>query len=218
MIKGLSSKFIDLTGQKFNRLTVVKYHGKIGAAKAIAWVCSCDCGKALIVSSASLKSGKQKSCGCLRKEFKVVHGGYKLRAFRIWASMKQRCLNPEANGYSDYGGRGIKVCEAWLEFANFLADMGEAPAGMSIDRIDVNGDYEPGNCRWVTGKTQGQNRRNNHILTAFGQSKSLAAFADEYKLEYNTLVRRVKQGWEIERALLEPVKSKFRNNLAKSKP
>lgn len=218
MIEGMSKKFIDLTGQKFNRLTVVKYHGKVGVSKAVAWQCICDCGKALIVTSGSLKSGKQKSCGCLRKEFKVVHGGYKLAAFRIWAAMKQRCTNPKANRYADYGGRGIKVCDRWQEFENFLADMGEKPEGMSIDRIDVNGDYGPSNCRWASMKTQGSNRRNNHILTAFGQSKSLAAFADEYKLEYNTLVRRLKKGWEVEKALLEPVNVKCRNKRANTTP
>lgn len=216
MIDGMSKKFIDLTGQKFNRLTVVKYHGKVGSHNTVAWLCTCDCGKALIVRSGSLKTGKQKSCGCFRKDFKMVHGGYKLKAFRIWATMKQRCLNPDATSFKAYGGRGIKVCDRWLEFENFLVDMGEKPENMSIDRIDVNGNYEPSNCRWATAKTQSSNRRDNHILTAFGQSKSLAAFADEYKLGYNTLVRRITKGWEIERALLEPVKMQFRNKLAKT--
>ena len=216
MIEGMSKKFIDLTGQKFERLTVVKYHGKIGTAQMVAWQCMCDCGKAVIVSSGSLKTGKQKSCGCFRKEFMVVHGGYKLPVFRIWATLKQRCLNPKAKGYENYGGRGIKVCESWLEFENFFADMGHKPKGMSIDRIDSNGNYEPSNCRWATGKTQGQNKRNNHMLTAFGQTKSRSAFADEYKLSYNTLVTRLKLGWDIEKALLEPVTDKFKNKLAKT--
>lgn len=215
MVEGMSKRFIDLTGNKFNRLTVIKYHGKIGTAQAVAWLCQCDCGKALIVSSGSLKSGKQKSCGCLRNEFRVVHGGYKLKAFRVWATMKQRCLNPKANGYSDYGGRGIKVCDRWLDFDKFLSDMGERPDGMSIDRIDVNGNYEKSNCRWASSKAQSFNRRNNHILTAFGQSKSLAEFSDEYNIPYNTLVRRIKFKWDVERALLTPVNAKFRNKLSK---
>lgn len=159
----------DLTGQVFGRLTAITRgeNSKDGKAK---WVCKCSCGKEVTILSASLLRGKSSSCGCLRKESSSVvgagnstrlikHGMSKSTAHIRWRSMKDRCNNPNNKHYKDYGGRGIKVCKRWLVFEQFYADMGDCPSGMSIDRINNDGDYEPSNCRWATPKMQMNNTR-----------------------------------------------------------
>lgn len=123
--------------------------------------------------------------------------------------MKNRCCNPNADQFPDYGGRGIVVCEHWLEsFENFLADMGERPPGTTIDRINCNGNYEPSNCRWATVKEQCRNKRKNHRLNWEGRDWALAELAERYNHQFNTLAQRLKKGWELERALLTPTKHK----------
>lgn len=160
--------FIDLTGQKFERLTVVKRaKGYIG--KGSYWHCKCDCGNEIIVRAQSLKDGQTKSCGCLNKELAIKrftkHGHAQTEKqhplYKAWVNMKTRCINPNSTGYEDYGGRGIRICQRWMDsFENFLEDMGEKPSPMhTLDRIDVNGDYCPGNCRWATQTTQSRNQR-----------------------------------------------------------
>ncbi len=163
-------KPIDLLGQSFGRLTVVKRNPNSPAGKA-RWLCSCQCGGQVEVLGASLLNGRSKSCGCLKDERTaemgrensqrlVRHGMSKTPAHVRWRSLKDRCFNPRNKHYKDYGARGITVCERWLVFENFYADMGEAPEGKSIDRINNDGDYEPGNCRWATPQEQIDNRRN----------------------------------------------------------
>ena len=153
----------DLTGKVFGQLTVLNRtdNAEDGHSR---WVCLCSCGKETIVQSNNLKS-KTQSCGCLIVErvstLNLTHGKTKTKEFKTWDSMKQRCGNPKSDSYKDYGGRGIKVCERWINsFENFLADMGQAPAKhFSIDRKDTNGNYEPSNCRWATAKEQRANQR-----------------------------------------------------------
>lgn len=128
--------------------------------------------------------------------------------YRAWDGMRDRCRNPNATHYAYYGGRGIRVCERWMDsFANFLADMGEAPVGTSIDRIDSNGHYEPGNCRWSTPKEQARNRSNNRPITFKGRTQTLAAWGEELGLSVQTLSWRIKR-WGVERALV-PGKQRF---------
>lgn len=146
------SRGANLVGQRYDRLFVVSCEG-IDASRNKVWRCLCDCGQTITTRGIYLKQGKATSCKCKRYEPKS-HGQYGTGAYVSWENMKSRCNNDEATGYENYGGRGISVCERWDKFENFLADMGERPEGMSIDRINVNGNYEPGNCRWLHAQSK----------------------------------------------------------------
>jgi hypothetical protein len=159
----------ELFGQRFGRLVANEIVGR-SADRKVLWRCQCDCGQAVIVRSSKLTTGHTESCGCLvgdqLRERKLVHGhkrrakvGGQSRTYTTWSCMKRRCQSVENSNYRFYGGRGIKVCERWQTFENFLADMGERPAGKTLDRIEVNGNYEPGNCKWSTHSEQVRNRR-----------------------------------------------------------
>jgi hypothetical protein len=154
----------DITGQRFGRLVALGLRSRGGPGIHSRWLCRCDCGKTHAATSNNLKSGNVKSCGCREGNFK--HGQRHTGAYRTWDAMLQRCSNPRNTRYKYYGGRGITVCERWRKFENFFADMGERPSGMSIDRIDNDGNYEPGNCRWITQSQQLKNRTRALILAA----------------------------------------------------
>jgi hypothetical protein len=150
----------DLQGQQFARLRVVELAPRSQWRSHRAhWLCVCECGNELVVPSDSLRSGNTKSCGCLSRGNLLKHFHYGSPAHTSWRSMKSRCLNPNSDKYPLYGGRGVVICERWMSFANFLADMGERPEGKTLDRIDSHGNYEPGNCRWATVVEQRKNRR-----------------------------------------------------------
>lgn len=192
---------ISIIGERFGRLVVVEFAG-IAKDRQSKWKCACDCGGYKVVARGSLKSGKTQSCGCLRRESEAVnrskaktHGMSKTATYRAWSSMIQRCTNENTHSYKHYGARGVSVCEKWVDsFSSFYADMGECPIGMSLDRIDVNGNYEPGNCRWVDAKTQARNRRNN-VKTVFeGKEVVVADLAEEHGIKLATMRSRVQKG------------------------
>lgn len=151
----------DLSKERFGRLQPIS-RAFVRAGNTY-WVCLCECGSKVVVSLPHLTTGHTQSCGCRRAERNYRHGNsghrWKTGAYRSWDGMVQRCTNPNNSGYKNYGGRGIRVCGEWLDFRNFLRDMGDRPKGMSLDRINVDGNYEPNNCRWATQSEQNHNRR-----------------------------------------------------------
>jgi hypothetical protein len=151
------SMFDDISGRRFNRLVAIERIGK-------KWLCICDCGNEKLFNPSNLKRGLTKSCGCFNKELcrtkaKRTHGKSLTTEYKIWQGMHQRCGNPNDKNYPDYGARGISVCERWSEFEFFYEDMGQRPVGLSIDRKNNDGNYEPSNCRWATPAEQNSNKR-----------------------------------------------------------
>lgn len=209
------SNFKDLTGEKIGRLTVIK-RVENNKANNAQWLCQCECGKEIITTTANLKRRHSKSCGCLRKEHTsginnnfYKHGMYNTKLYQTWHNMKQRCFNKNSSHYKNYGGRGIKVCDEWLEFMNFYnwAMSNEYSEELTIDRIDVNGNYEPDNCRWVDNKTQCNNKRNNHLITYNGKTHTMMEWSRLLNIKYDVLRFRLKRGWDIEKALTERIKN-----------
>ena len=189
--------FIDRTGQKYNRLTVIEVaptppHVK---KKEVYWRCVCECGNEAIVSSSELGGGHTKSCGCLNREkwHAVItkHGGRHTPEWQVWCGMRQRCRNSNDR---NYGSRGITVCDRWLHsFENFLADMGPRPGpDYSIDRIDNNGPYSPDNCRWTTVVVQQNNTRRNHYVTYDGETHTVKEWARLKGIPYARLFARLR--------------------------
>ena len=200
------SRLIDLTSQRFGRLVVVARVENSGDGRA-RWTCRCDCGTIRIVLSDHLRRGNIRSCGCSRRTHGQTIGRTKSRAFSIWDTMVQRCTNRNRAVWKYYGGRGITVCKRWLEFVNFLTDMGNPPTKKhQLDRIDNNKGYCPSNCRWVTSKTNNRNRRNNRLITYRDQTQCLSALAEEYGINRQALRRRITSGWPMHRALTEPTR------------
>ncbi|AFN39083.1 HNH endonuclease [Burkholderia phage BcepMigl] len=186
----------DHIGKRIGRLTVLARAANDGTQSA--WFCACDCGNFVIKNSTYLRRGKLVSCGCAYRDSKVGKPFYETHRmsghplYKTWTAMKQRCENPNARGYDDYGGRGIRVCERWQTFENFLADMGERPEGMTLDRFPgVNGNYEPGNCRWATKAEQSRNTRVNISITIDGETKVLADWCRQFGVKYTTVYCRI---------------------------
>lgn len=200
--------FKDLTGKQFGFLTAVEY---VQAKKPPKWLCRCICGKEIVVITDNLTRGHTKSCGCKKGKMitnsKMRHGQADSKAYNAWRHIKGRCLNPKDKRYEYYGGRGIKVCDRWLEtFENFYFDMGDPPTPQhSIDRINVDGDYEPSNCRWATVKEQMNNTRQTPKYTYQNESHTLKEWAEIKNITYSTLQQRIKKmGWTIEKSIETP--------------
>jgi len=196
---------IDMTGERYGRLIVIKFSHIKG--KGISyWSCKCECGIEKNISRRCLISGNTKSCGCLSKENvkkrATKHGLSHTKIYQVWANMKTRCNNENDQFYSDYGGRGIKVSDDWLDFPKFHSDMSPAyKEGLSIERIDVNGNYELSNCKWATPLQQVTNRRNNIIVYVNGERKILKEACAILGLKYNTIHGRIKRGIEPQKAI-----------------
>ena len=206
-------KFIDLTGHKYGRLTVLSRAGK-----EYAWNCICECGTQRKVFSSSLRTGRSKSCGCLLREvasaqskaLRVTHGGCiggNSPVYSVYRAMLDRCGNENTPNFASYGGRGIKVCPRWLEgFAAFAEDMGNRPNGGSIERIDNDKGYSPDNCRWATRKEQNRNTRRNKVLDHGGKSLCISEWAEVAGIHEAIIRQRLTLGWPVDRVLTEPAK------------
>lgn len=212
----------DLTGMKFTRLTAIEEHGKIG--KVTAWLCKCDCGNFKVVLRNNLLQGSVKSCGCLTKEIASErgiksrigdrtrkHGDFGTKLYGIWAAIKRRCSNPNTKHYEDYGGRGIKVCDAWLDYIGFKewATLSGYKEGLTIERIDVNGNYCPENCSWIPLEQQASNTRRSVHVEYNGKVYSIKEIAEITGLKPRTILGRYQRGWKPEEL--------FDTNLYKSK-
>ncbi|UUV26102.1 MULTISPECIES: hypothetical protein [Lysinibacillus] len=204
--KGTNKRFKDLTGERCGRLTVKYHYGKNKYSHNL-WYCQCDCGNYSVVTTAALSKGDTNSCGCLAIELTtkrtITHGMTNTRLYKAYAKMKERCDNPNSKSFQYYGGRGIKIHDIWSTFEKFKnwAYNNGYEEHLTIDRIDVNGDYEPLNCRWVTMKVQNNNKRNNLNIVYKGQEKTLKQWSEELNIKYSTLYGRiVKRGWDIDRA------------------
>lgn len=167
----------------------------------VRWLCWCYCGNLKIVDATKLKSGHTKSCGCYRKKIRKTHGEAEDRSeeYGIWAAMLRRCNAPAACGYEDYGGRGIKVCERWSSYENFLSDMGRKPSSdYSIERINNNSNYEPENCKWATRREQGRNKRSNVWIEYKGRRMVLTDWCNEINISSGVIPSWIKKGKSIE--------------------
>lgn len=181
--------------------------------RAAHQVCECTCGEIVVAKTATLKNGHRRSCGCLNSDVTIArcttHGGSGSLEYQIYRSMVKRCCKPNEKRYADYGGRGIRVCDRWLDkktgFANFIGDMGVRPSlAHSIDREDNDGNYCPENCRWATAVEQGRNQRRNRLISYDGETRCLTAWAEKFGLSLSTLKHRLKDGWAIEKAFKTP--------------
>jgi len=195
---------IDLTGKKFSRWTVVKKTG-CSRANGANWLCVCDCGTQKIVNSRALRYGQSRSCGCYRSELQskrmvdmhTTHNDSNSREHRIWLALRARCTNPNNPAFKNYGGRGITVCTQWAKnYQCFLDDMGRAPEGMWLDRIDNNKGYSPENCRWATVREQQNNRRSNRNITVAGKTRTLQQWGRISPVDRKTIAQRISNGWD----------------------
>ena len=199
----------DLTGKRFGRWTVISFSHR-SKWREPYWLCRCECGNENSVRAAHLTKGLSQSCGCLQRELaakaQYKHGLSYHPLRQAYTQMKQRCHNPNCDEYHNYGGRGITVCKRWRHsFANFLADMGERPEGMTLDRIDNDGPYSPDNCRWATEIQQHANMRANRYLEHDGMRLTVAQWARHLGMHPNTIRSRLRYGWSVADALTRPI-------------
>lgn len=213
----MAKERIDLKGKRFGKLTVIEKAPNKGVKTT--WLCNCDCGNTTIARTNCLRKGQTKSCGCLitevLKERNTRHGMYGIRLYRVWHSMKIRCYAENNSSYARYGGRGITICDEWLDFKNFYdwsiengyiedADFGEC----TLDRMDNDGNYCPENCRWISMKQQQRNKRSNHLITHNGETKTIAEWAEEFQISPSVINTRLYRGWNEIKALTTPLRKR----------
>lgn len=207
--------FIDLTGHRYGRLTVIEYAGRAKNGKMCLWRCVCDCGKEIVTQGNSLRSGNTKSCGCYCKEVISRHWGIKYeesgkRICSIHGTMMKRCYNKNSISYPNYGGRGITVCEEWSgkggirKFYDWAMANGYSD-DLTLDRIDNDGNYCPENCKWSTRTEQSRNRRSAVLITYNGETHNIKDWSDITGIKYSTLRQRVVADWDIDKMLTVPV-------------
>jgi hypothetical protein len=202
-------KVFDITGKKFGKLTVLRQ--EYIKNHSVYWLCQCDCGKECVVKGDKIKSGHTKSCGCKKHEIwggKRTHGETKTRLYAIWGGMITRCRNMNREkAKKDYQDRGIGVCPEWTDFSVFQAWAlaNGYSEDFTIDRIDNDKGYFPGNCRWADAKTQANNKRNNINLSFNNETHTVAQWAEIMDIKYGTLYNRILKGWNVEDALKTPI-------------
>ncbi len=204
-------RVIEMSGLRFGRLVVLG-RGSRGSGPEVHWFCRCDCGAEKLFSGYKIRSGHTKSCGCFSRDavasLNLTHGHARGRkhsaTYETWSAMLGR-VGPSSDKAAFYFSRGIRVCERWRRFEEFVADMGERPDGRTLDRINNDGNYEPGNCRWATKTEQSRNRRNNVVLTHGGHTATVPEWAEKTGINAKALRRRVSLGWSDKEALTRPV-------------
>lgn len=225
----------DMTGQKIGRLRVIEIAEHNGHGKTLTWKCLCDCGKEVYVTGTLLRrKDGTRSCGCLQKDtiseigkriasHKTKHGACNTRLYSIWSNMKSRCTNPKNTSYIRYGGRGIRYEPIWERFEPFYkwAMANGYADNLTLERINVDGNYGPDNCKWATRKQQSNNRRDNHFLTYNGETHTIAEWSDITGIKHPTICARLRKGMSVKEILTTPVKkrspSKARSNARASK-
>lgn len=217
--------FLDLASQRFGRLQVQRRadNVRVGESRSVvAWECLCDCGRTVTLAASNLRNGSTKSCGCFRREDRALRsrthghtiGGKTSREFNAWRAMLDRCYRAKCKEYRYYGARGITVCDRWhTSFEAFFADMGRCPSGLTLDRADTNGNYEPLNCRWASATVQSANRRNMRLVMVGGERMSVSEAAKRAGVSRVTLQRRINRGMSIDEAI-----ETTRNGLPKRPP
>lgn len=197
---------------RFSRLVVIE-RGQNTKLGQTTWRCLCDCGNEIVAQASNIKNEKTRSCGCIRKETlsefnkstKTTHNLSRTSEYRIWGGIMTRCFNKNDPGHSHYGSRGITVCDRWMVFENFINDMGKRPSAKhSIDRIDVNGNYSPENCRWATSKEQSLNKRDTILITHNGETKTIDKWAAQYGLNYLVIWNRLRNS-KVGGSLFRPI-------------
>ena len=180
---------------KYGRLTVLERRVRNGRA---AWLCRCDCGTVKEILAQGIKNGTTKACGCLHQTpSRRSHGMSSTRTYTVWLGIVKRCTNRNEPAYPQYGGRGILVCRRWRRFVNFLADMGEAPLGLTLERTDNDGNYEPGNCRWASRGEQARNTRRTIRVTFAGETLCVKDWAARFGLKASTLYAARQRGRDV---------------------
>ncbi len=197
--------FIDMTGRRCGRWLVKSRAPQTG--RDARWHCVCDCGNEASVNGATLRNGTSQSCGCLLSEVmkaRAIHGKHNTRVYRVWDSMLARCSNPNHAAFLRYGARGIKVCKRWHKFENFYADMGDPPAGLTLERKNNDGDYKPSNCYWATYTEQARNKSSNVTGMYEGRRWCAAALAEVHGIDRGTASWRIRHGWDFVAACTTP--------------
>ncbi len=208
------ANLIDLTGQRFGKLTVLRRaenYVRPNGHKESTWVCCCECGNEITITRTNLK--RARSCGCSKGKYisdsKITHGMSNSRLYRIWQNMKNRCYNPNVDRYDRYGGRGITVCEKWRDsfeaFYKWAIDNGYSDE-LSIDRKDVNGNYTPDNCRWISMDKQADNKSNSRIFEYNGEAHTVSEWSKILDISRDIIWNRINRGWNIERVFTQPIR------------
>jgi len=198
------SQIPDIAGKKYSKLTAISFC--YSKSQIHYWLFNCDCGNNKILRKNEVKCGRTRSCGCLMRKY--PSDTTKSKSYHTWQSMRDRCFNSKNSRYASYGGRGIKVCDKWLKFENFLEDMGQPPSPKhSIDRINNDGDYEPSNCRWSNNTEQTRNQSSNIRIEYLGVIRNLSEWCEILGLNYSTTYNRlITLNWESSKALSFPTR------------